>query len=174
MPELYINDAEAIEKNSRDYLSRSHLLNSDALALVQQLDSSARDPASVVHRAFYPWMNESGQNYYQRFMRPATSDLRPRYGCLFTIEFDDSAATIAFYDHLEAHNGPHLGAPVTLAFAYTMCSYKNKLDWAMQYGLKPTQIRISAGLEDAKQFIDTFSVAVEAANEVKKGSREDT
>jgi cystathionine gamma-synthase len=100
-------------------------------------------------------------------MRPATVDFTPGYGCLFSIEFEDQPTTIAFYDHLNVHKGPHLGAPFTLAFAYTTCGYANKLDWAAEYGLKPTQIRVSAGLEDIRTLLEEFRIAIEAADKVK-------
>lgn len=167
VPELYTEDAKAIERNSRDYLARSHQLNHNALSLVTHLESMAHNLDSAIHRIFYPSINESGQ-YYRRFMRPATEEFTPGYGCLFSIEFEDLPTTIAFYNSLEVHKGPHLGAPFTLVFAYTMCAYKNRLDWAAQHGLKATQIRISAGLEDTQHLIETFSNAIEAANQVKR------
>jgi cystathionine gamma-synthase len=99
-------------------------------------------------------------------MRPATEHFKPGFGCLFAVEFEDLAATKAFYDNLNVHKGPHLGAPFTLAFAYTMCAYKSKLDWASRYGLRPTQLRISAGLEDTATLLQDFKVAVAAASRV--------
>jgi cystathionine beta-lyase/cystathionine gamma-synthase len=48
----------------------------------------------------------------------------------------------------------------SLAFAYTMCAYANKLNWAAEYGLKPTQIRISAGLENISTLFEEFRIAV--------------
>ncbi|RCI16942.1 hypothetical protein L249_1758 [Ophiocordyceps polyrhachis-furcata BCC 54312] len=165
--ELYVDDAKAIERNSRDYLSRCGRLNDNALALVQHLNSYSKDPASSVRHVFYPSVNDSRQ-YYERFMRPATTDFSPGYGCLFSVELADVASAKAFYDNLAVHKGPHLGAPFTLAFAYTVCGYMTRLDWAAGYGLKPTQIRVSAGLEDTETLIELFSVAVEAANRARE------
>jgi cystathionine gamma-synthase len=166
VPELYIDDAETIERNSRDYLSRTTKLNHNASSLVQYLESCAKDPNSAIRQVHHPSVNPSG-SYYKQFMRPATPDFTPGYGCLFSIEFEDLSTTAAFYDNLNVHDGPHLGAPFTLAFAYVMCAYKNRLDWAAKYGLKPTQIRISAGLEDTEMLLEEFRIAVEAANKVK-------
>ncbi|RYP61576.1 hypothetical protein DL769_007641 [Monosporascus sp. CRB-8-3] len=166
VPELYMDDAEALERNSRDYLSRTAKLNHNASSLVQYLQSCAEDPSCAVRQVHYPSVDPSGERF-KRFMRPATADFTPGYGCLFTVELDDLPTTAAFYDNLNVHNSVHLGAPFTLAFAYTMCTYKNKLDWAARYGLKPTQIRISAGLEDTDQLLVDFRIAVEAANRVK-------
>ena len=167
VPELYIDDAEAIERNSRDYLSRTAKLNTNASTLVQYLRSCAEDPESAVHSVHYPSVNPSGI-YYKRFMRPATAEFTSGYGCLFSVELDDMAATQAFYDNLNVHKGVHLGAPFTLAFAYTMCTYKKRLSWAAKYGLRPTQIRIAAGLEDTETLLEDFKIAVEAANKCKR------
>jgi len=166
VPELYVADAEAIERNSRDYLPRTVKLNDNASSLVQYLQTCAADPRSAVRKVYYPSINASGEHYKQ-FMRQTTVDFTPGYGCLFNVELEDLPTTIAFYDNLNVHKGPHLGAPFTLAFSYTMCAYATKLDWAAEYGLRPTQIRLSAGLEDTSILIEDFKIAVEAANRAK-------
>ncbi|KJZ73443.1 hypothetical protein HIM_07237 [Hirsutella minnesotensis 3608] len=170
IPELFVDDAKAIEVNSRDYLTRSAKLNSNAAAIMQYLTRCADDPASAVRCVYYPSVNPSG-HHYKRFMRPVTPEFVPGYGCLMSIEFESMAATKAFYDALNVHKGPHLGAPFTLAFAYVVCAYKNRLDWAAQFGLKPTQIRISAGLEDTGTLVEDFRLAVEAANRAHQAQR---
>lgn len=166
VPELYVDDAEVVEKNSRNYLSRTAQLNHNASSLVQYLLSCAEDPDSAVKAVYYPSVNRSVASY-RKFMRPAAPDFSPGYGCLLCVELEDLPTTAAFYDNLNVHKGPHLGASVTLAFAFTMCAYKDRLEWAEQYGLKPTQIRISAGLEDTEMLVQDFRVAVEAANKIK-------
>lgn len=167
VPELYLGDVEALEKNSRDYLDRTVTLNRNAALLVEYLATRAQDEESAVRQIHYPSINASGK-YYREFMRPPRADFTPGYGCLFSVELDRMETTRAFYDNLQVHKGPHLGAPFTLAFAYTMCAYKNKQEWAAGYGLKPTQIRISAGLEEAHVLQDIFEHAVKHANAVKR------
>ena len=103
IPELYVADAEALEKNSRDYLPRTIKLNNNAFALLQY----------AITKVYYPSRNPSSHNYKQ-FMRPPTQDFTPGYGCLFTLELADLQSTIVFYDTLNVHKGPHLGAPWTL------------------------------------------------------------
>ncbi|EHK20580.1 uncharacterized protein TRIVIDRAFT_154512 [Trichoderma virens Gv29-8] len=171
VPELYVEDAVAIERNSRDYLSRTARLNANASALAEYLQSCAEDPNSPVRQVHYPSVNSSGV-YYKRFMRPATDDFAPGYGCLFSVELDNMPTTMAFYDNLNVHKSVHLGAPSTLAFAYTMCTYKKDLPWAAKYGLKPTQIRVSAGLEDTEVLLQDFKIAVEAATKCKNKASE--
>lgn len=168
IPELYSADAETIELNSRDYLTRTTTLNNNAAALVSYLHTCAQDPRSAVKRVHYPdpTINSSGK-HYREFMRPPTDDFTPGYGCLFNVELEDIPTTIAFYDNLNVHFGPHLGAPFTLCFAYSMGAYGNRLDWAARYDLRPTQIRVSAGLEDIDNLLEDFRIAVEAADKVK-------
>ncbi|KAL1869126.1 hypothetical protein Daus18300_005662 [Diaporthe australafricana] len=166
VPELYVADAETIERNSRDYLARTTRLNHNASALVRYLQSCVENPQSSVLQVHYPSINPS-RHLYERFKRPVTEDFTPGYGCLFSVEFESLAQTRAFYDNLNVHKSVHLGAPVTLAFAYTMCTYKKKLDWAAKYGMRPTQIRITAGLEDTETLLEDFSIAVKAADNIK-------
>ncbi|KAF4461202.1 Cystathionine gamma-synthase converts cysteine into cystathionine [Fusarium albosuccineum] len=172
VPELYIDDAKAIEKNSRDYLTRTTKLNGNASAIVEYLHSCAQDPSSAVRQVHYPSINPSGE-HYKRYMRTPTDDFTPGYGCLFNVDLDDLATTRAFYDNLNVHKSVHLGAPFTLAFAYTICTYKKKLDWAAEYNMRPTQIRISAGLEDTALLLEDFRIAVEAANKTKTSQGQD-
>ncbi|PTB39390.1 hypothetical protein M441DRAFT_81384 [Trichoderma asperellum CBS 433.97] len=171
VPEVHTDDAETIERNSRDYLARSAKLNSNASAVVEYLHSRAQDPNSSVSRVYYPSVNPSADNY-RRFMRPEMPDFAPGYGCVFSVELNDLETARVFYDNLNVHKSVHLGAPFTLAFAYTLCAYQKRLDWAAQFGLKPTQIRISVGLEDTGTLVEDFRVAVEAADKAKNTASE--
>ncbi|PVH75697.1 PLP-dependent transferase [Cadophora sp. DSE1049] len=165
VPELYVDDVVAIEKNSRDYLSRTTKLSHNAWTLAEYLHSRSKEPGSSIVAVYYPTINPSIANYKQ-FMRPATDDFTPGYGCLFSVEFKDILTAVAFFDALNVHKGAHLGAPFTLAFPFTLGVYYRKLDWVAQYGLKPTQIRVSVGLEDTETLVEEFRVAVEAADAV--------
>lgn len=167
VPEMYVDDARTFEGNSRDYFARSTKLNDNASAVVQFLQSRAQDPDSAVKQVYYPSINTSGDNY-RRFMRPLSSEFTPGYGCVFSVEMEDLNGAKAFYDNLNVHKSVHLGAPLTLAFAYTMCAYYKRLDWVAQFGLKPTQIRISVGLEDTRTLVEDFRIAVAAADWAKK------
>ncbi|KAH6661957.1 pyridoxal phosphate-dependent transferase [Plectosphaerella plurivora] len=163
IPELYVADAQAIEKNSRDYLQRSTQLNANAAAIVHYLQSCADDPKCSVRKVHYPSVNAS-RKHYEAVMRPATAEFSPGYGCLLSVELADIPTTHVFYENLNVHKSVHLGAPFTLAFAYTMCPYAKNLSWTAGYGMLPTQIRISAGLEDTETLLEDFRIAVEAAD----------
>lgn len=170
IPELYVEEAKTILQNNLDYLERTTKLNHNARSLVDYLQECADDPSTAVARVHHPLVNSSGK-HYTRFLRRDTTEFNPGYGCLFSVELEDLPTTIAFYNNLNVHNSVHLGAPFTLAFAYTMCTYGKKLDWAAQYGLKPTQIRITVGLEDTEVLLEDFRRAVAAANRAKTLSR---
>lgn len=159
-------DAEVLEPNSKDYLSRSSVLNSNAERLVAYLQSYATNPNSTLTRIFYPTVN-SDAGEYQAFMRPKTADFTPGYGCLFTLEFESVEAAIAFYDNLSVYNGPHLGAHLTLAMAYVKGLYSKQLDWASKYGLKEAQIRISVGLEEFELLREAFESAMQTADAIQ-------
>ncbi|KAK5400785.1 hypothetical protein LTR06_011245 [Exophiala xenobiotica] len=160
--DFFVGDAEALEENSRDYLQRSAILNNNAEQLIRYLQGETGDPTSPVKQVYYPSISESVANY-RAFMRPETADLTPGYGCLFSVELDSIEAAIAFYDNLNVHQGPHLGAHLTLAIGYCMGVYGNELEWAAKYGLGPTQIRVSVGLEATASLLQVFTEVVKAA-----------
>jgi len=100
-------------------------------------------------------------------MRKPTADFKPGHGCLFSVEFDTVEATQTFYDNLNVHQGPHLGAHLTLALPYVKGLYGKQLDWAANYALDEKQIRISVGLEDTETLVEEFRIAVRAADALK-------
>lgn len=164
--ELYTADAAALLLNSEDYLARSKILNDNAARLVSYLHSLASDPTSSISKVYYPTVSATRSNF-DAFKRTETPDFTPGYGCLFSVEFDSVEATIAFYENLHVHQGPHLGAHRTLALPYVKLLYNDSLDEVKAYGLKETQLRISTGLEDAETLLETFKVATRAANATK-------
>ncbi|OAP65285.1 hypothetical protein AYL99_01257 [Fonsecaea erecta] len=163
--DLYIRDAETLAHNSLDYLERSVVLNRNAEKLVDYLQSKAQDPTSSVKRVFYPTVNlDTLPNYTPWMRRPTPEFPHPGYGCLLSVEFRDIEATIAFYDNLHVHKGPHLGAHLTLALPYSLGVYGNEAEWASGYGVRQEQVRISVGLEDTEELVERLRWAVEAAD----------
>jgi cystathionine gamma-synthase len=165
--DMYKADAEVLEKNSRDYMQRSVKLNNNSARIAEYFQSQVSNPQSSISKAHYPSVSSSKSNY-EVWMRKETPDFTPGYGCLLSVEFDTLESTIAFYDNLNVHLGPHLGAHLTLAMPYTKLMYgKDELEWAGKYGLKETQVRIAPGLEDTESLLEDFKIAVKAADEVK-------
>lgn len=164
--DMYNADAEVLENNSRSYMERSATLNNNSARLVEFLQSQLSNPNSSVCQVHYFSISSSKANYEIR-MRKKTAEFTPGYGCLFSVEFDSVQSTIAFYDNLNVHHGPHLGAHLTLAIPYVKGLYGKELDWAGKFGLRETQVRIAPGLEDIEVLLEDFKIAVMAADDVK-------
>lgn len=174
--DLFAGDAEVLLHNSNDYLSRSAILNANAACLGDFLAPLASDPNSGVKAVYYPTTSPSSTlRNYKAYLRPPTSDFpSPGYGCLFSLDFESEVDTVAFYDNLNVHHGPHLGAHLTLALPYVKGIYgrANQLNWAAQYGLRETMIWVSVGLEDGEELLETFKVAVRAMDSKRRAERE--
>lgn len=174
--DVYPADIEQLEENSRDYLERSKVLNSNAQFLVEWLDTQAKDPDSSVKVVMYPSVHSQLSNYLAR-KRPDTEDFKTGFGCLFSVEFNTIPETIAFYDTLSKyiHIGPHLGAHRTLVLCYNKAIYgfAGQLEQVAEYGLNPTAIRVSVGFQDdPEELLQIFKKGVEAADAVKATSEE--
>jgi cystathionine gamma-synthase len=169
--ELYIADADALLKNCADYLPRSRLLNRNAAAMASHLHVHALDPASPVARVHYPSLRPDVVNYKALMCRPTEDFPEPGYGCLLSLDFEDLDTTIAFYDTLKFYAAPHLGAHRTLTMCFNALAYGKKKEEAAYYrtlGLLEEAVRISAGLEDVQDLIDTLDEALAVATEVKR------
>jgi len=153
-------------------MARSATLNGNAEALVSFLQPLTSDPNSSVKKVHYPSTNPSLVNYTP-YMRQPTTDFTPGYGCLMSIEFETVDATIAFCENLNVHQGPHLGAHLTLAIPYVKALYGLKLSDVEPFGLTETQIRVSVGLEETEELVQTFKDAVIKADEAMKGLKKD-
>lgn len=168
-PTYYVRDAETLEKNSRDYLPRSTKINANTAALVAHLQKCAADPTSAITKVHYPTTLPSLPNY-DAYKRPATAEYTPGYGCLFSAEFESIATMKAFYEVIGEyeHIGPHLGAHLTLVLTYVKALYAKQLDWAKEFGLEETQMRVSVGLEDSEEILAVWKLALAAADKAKK------
>lgn len=170
--DFYNLDAEQLEWNSRDYMSRSVTLNANAAALAAYFQPLALDPSSSVKKVYYPSTNTSISNYTP-YMRQPTPEFTPGYGCLMSVEFENMDATIAFIENLNVHLGPHLGAHLTLALPYVKALYGLALEDVEKEGLRETQIRVAVGLEDTEELVETFRDAVVKADETWKTKSEE-
>ncbi|KAK2611388.1 hypothetical protein N8I77_004728 [Diaporthe amygdali] len=166
--EFFAADAEVLLKNSSDYLSRSTILNRNAAAVANYFAAQAAKPASSVRRVLYPTTSETRGNY-EAFMRKFTPDFTPGYGCLLSVEFEDLITAQAFYDNVQLHCGPHIGAHLTLALPFNAIMNGRTLEEAKHhasYGARPEQIRFSIGLEDEEEILVAVEDALRKAEEV--------
>jgi cystathionine gamma-synthase len=164
--DLYPADALTLLNNSADYLERSAVLNSNAARLVEFLQSLTSDPKNSVTNVLYPTVAATRANY-DAVKRADTADFTSGYGCLFSVDFGTLEETIAFYENLHFHQGPHLGAHRTLALAYVKLAYNDKMPEGEAWGMRDTQIRISVGLEDFDTLLATFKHALTFSDGVK-------
>ncbi|KAM0455384.1 hypothetical protein ACHAPV_000685 [Trichoderma viride] len=169
--ELFAGDAEVILANSHDFLQRTRRLNRNAEAMATFLHNTIGRDDSPVVRVQYPSLLADKSNY-DRFLRRSTVELpNPGYGCLLNIEFESVATARAFYDRCGFYSSPHLGGHVTIMLAYNMMMFGKKPEEKEEfraYNALEESIRISAGLEDVEDLIDTLKDALDAAIEVKR------
>lgn len=172
--QLFAPDAEVLLSNSQDFFEGTMRLNANAQTIAEFLHKSISKPDSPVVNVQYPSLLPSKPNY-DAFMRRSTPELpNPGYGCLLTVEFDSVETAKAFYDRCGFYPSPHLGGQVTIMFAYNMFMFgKDKEEAAAlrPCGIKEESVRISAGLEDKQDLLDTLQDALDAAIEVKKGAK---
>ncbi|KAF4975888.1 hypothetical protein FZEAL_7361 [Fusarium zealandicum] len=170
--ELFASDAEVLLANSHDFLHRTSIINRNALAMANFLCKATSIPYSPVINVQYPGLLPTKTNY-DAVMRRGTPDLpEPGYGCLMTVEFSDIQSAIAFYHRCGFYPSPHLGGHVTIMIAYNMLVFGKKPEeqaYMRGLGVKEESVRISAGLEDEGDLIDTLRDALEAAIEAKRG-----
>ncbi|KAL1865526.1 putative secondary metabolism biosynthetic enzyme [Diaporthe australafricana] len=172
--EFFAADAEALLKNSNNYLSRSATLNRNAAALADYLATKAADPASPVSQVLYPTRSDTRDNY-EAFMRNKTPDFTPGYGCLLSVEFEDLGAARAFYDSIQLHCGPHLGAHFTLAVPFNAIvngRTPEEAKYHANYGARPEQIRISVGLEDQEEILSAVEEALGKIEETRMSAED--
>lgn len=167
--EVYDGDIAQLELNSRSFLARVTEINTSASSLVDHLYAQSKAPNSTITAVYYPTVCWSTENYRAQ-MRHPTPEFTPGYGGLFTLEFDTVAASEAFFDALNVHKGPSLGAQVTLAQPYVQTVFRNEKPWAAKYGLRETIVRISVGLEPQDELLKAFQVAVHEADKTKLSS----
>ncbi|KAK7038203.1 putative cystathionine gamma-synthase protein [Favolaschia claudopus] len=164
--EYFAGDAEQLLANSADYLARSTILNRNAKALADYLQTRIRTESAIT-KVLYPSVSDTAPNY-EAFMRPPTESFVPGYGCLLSIDFASFDAARAFYDGLDVHKGPHLGAPLTLAMNFNdwVLGKDEEAFWYhMGYGMRREQVRIAVGLEEVGELVGVVEAALRAADE---------
>lgn len=146
----WAEDALYLERNSRDFETRSHKLNENAAAVVDLLTS---DP--LISQVYYPSLAES-KKYYDEIKTPGGG-----YGGLISFLFHDSSDAITFFNAVNLHKGPSLGTNFTLACPYTILAHYQELDEVESWGVDRNLIRISVGLEEKAELLDILQSSLE-------------
>ena len=164
-------DAVFMERNSRDFITRIHRVDTNAEAVCETLMSSPRGTLPplklglyLVKRVFYPKYNPSRPNY------DAFRTAEGGYGGLLSVVFHDDAHAVIFYDAIETAKGPSLGTNFTLTSPYTILAHYTELEWAAQFGVEKGLVRISVGLEELGKLVEIFQHALEAIEKSVQGS----
>ncbi|KAI9904854.1 hypothetical protein N3K66_001383 [Trichothecium roseum] len=172
--ELFAPDADVLLRNSASFLQRQAVLDTNASLLAAHLFAAGvSDPSSPVTLVQHPSVppSSSSKPAYDAHLRLPTPDHpSPGHGCLLTVEFEDVDSAKVFHDACGFYPSPHLGAHVTVQFAYNMATYGKRpgdREPMRRCGVREESVRVSVGLEDARDIIDTVDVALEAARKFK-------
>ncbi|KAI0517684.1 pyridoxal phosphate-dependent transferase [Xylaria bambusicola] len=150
----WAEDVVFMERNSRNFVTRIDRVNANAEAICAVLEAHP-----LVSKVYYPKCNESRPNY------EACRLPKGGYGGLLSCTLKTQAHAVAFHDALETAKGPSLGTNFTLTSPYVILAHYHELDWAAGYGVDPSLIRISVGLES--NLGELFAKALKAAEAVQ-------
>ncbi|EXJ73282.1 cystathionine gamma-synthase [Cladophialophora psammophila CBS 110553] len=152
----WAEDAVFMERNSRDFISRSERMNTNAEAITTILQN-----CPFVKQVYYPKCSPSRANY------EACRTPNGGYGGLLSVTFRYPQQAVAFFDALEVQKGPSLGTNFTLACPYTILAHYTELDWTAQWGVEADLVRLSVGLEEPAELTGKIERALKAAGDVK-------
>jgi cystathionine gamma-synthase len=158
----YDEDAIFMERNSRNFAQRAAQIDANAEHVCDFLHAAQQQqPPSPITEVYYPkW--QTAKHYAARRL-PGGG-----FGGLFSLAFASQAAAEAFFDALACDKGPSLGTNFTLACPYTILAHYTELDWAAQYGVPGSLVRISVGLEDTTWLHRVFADALKAAEDAHR------
>jgi cystathionine gamma-synthase len=159
----YEEDAIFMERNSRNFSQRAAQIDANAELVCDFLHAASQqtEPPSPITEVFYPkWQTA---NHYAARRLPGGG-----FGGLFSLTFASQGAAVAFYDALACAKGPSLGTNFTLACPYTILAHYTELDWAEQYGVSRSLVRVCVGLEDADWLRRVFANALKAAEDAHR------
>ena len=147
----FAEDAIFMERNSRDFRRRIHIIDANTLAVCERLRAH---PA--VKQVYYPAYTTA--EHFARCRVPGGG-----FGGLFSATFHKKEASRAFFDALPFHKGPSLGTNFTLACPYTILGHYAELEWAAGYGVEEGLVRVSVGMENRAVLLRGFEKALAAA-----------
>ncbi|KAG0640634.1 pyridoxal phosphate-dependent transferase [Tuber brumale] len=147
----WCEDALFLERNSRDFVSRIERINRNAEAVADLFKSHPR-----IKQVYYPKYSPT-KPFYDNCRCPGGG-----YGGLLSVTFYTPQDAIESFDALEICKGPSLGTNFTLASPYTLLAHYGELDWAARYGVEDNLVRVSVGLEETEELLETFRRALEA------------
>lgn len=152
----WAEDAVFMERNSRDFISRSERINQNTEAVATTLQH-----CPFVKQVYYPKCSPSRPNY------DACRTPNGGYGGLLSVTFQHPEQAVAFFDALAVQKGPSLGTNFTLACPYTVLAHYAEMEWASQWDVEPDLVRLSVGLEEPAELASKVDRALKAAESIK-------
>ena len=148
---LWSEDADALETNSRDFANRMAKINATTETLCDYLHSHPQ-----VEKLYYPKF--ATQDNYNSFKKSTGG-----YSGVFSIVLKKRATNTAkFFDSLKISKGPSLGTTFSLACPYTILAHYHEMDFVELCGVSRHLIRISVGLEEPEILLSRFEHALVA------------
>lgn len=151
----WAEDAVFMERNSRDFISRSHRINHNTSTVTAVLEKSP-----LVKHVYYPRTSPTRANY------DACRHPQGGYGGLFSVTFNHPEQAVTFFDRLEVQKGPSLGTNFTLACPYTILAHYLELDFTSRWGVEPDLVRVSVGLEETSELVSVVEAALAEAAKI--------
>lgn len=148
-------DAIQLEINSRDFVSRCQLANTNTEAVLSLFKA-----CPIISKVFHPSVDKS-KVYFDSVKTKHGS-----YGMLISIVFEKEEQSAAFYDALDLHKGPSLGTNFTLVIPFVLLAHYKELDDVKQWGVDRNLIRLSIGLENKELLLKSFQKALDCAMRV--------
>ncbi|CCH44410.1 putative cystathionine gamma-synthase [Wickerhamomyces ciferrii] len=149
---FWAEDAIYLERNSRDFQSRSSKVNKTTEAVVNLFQNS-----SLIKEIFYPKLVPS-KKYYDELKTPHGG-----YGGLISLVFHNPNAARVFFNEVNLSKGPSLGTNFTLACPYAILAHYQELDEVEKWGVDRNIVRISIGLEDQSELLEILQHALNLA-----------
>lgn len=155
---LWCEDVIYLERNSRDFVSRTLKVNSNTELLLEEVLKP--HVGTLFKKIYYPSLTSAeSKRHYDAVRCP-----KGGYGGLFSLTFYSEERARAFFDALELCKGPSLGTNFTLACPYAILAHYAELDEVAKYGVVRALVRVSVGLEDPDALRGVFGHAIAAAS----------
>ncbi|SCV01639.1 LAME_0G17546g1_1 [Lachancea meyersii CBS 8951] len=164
---LWCEDVIYLERNSRDFVSRTLTVNSNTKQLLD--DVLIPQEGKLFKKIFYPSLTSDDTTKNYDTVRCAKGG----YGGLFSLTFFSETQAQVFFDSLQLCKGPSLGTNFTLACPYAVLAHYGELEEVAKYGVERNLVRVSVGLESPQALKETFRFAVaEAEKRATTSSKE--
>lgn len=182
----FSEDAIYMERNSRDFQRRIHVIDKNTEIICDFLRSrsvaggySPKDDQRgvAIKEVYYPkYITRENYTLCRTSSPPlnSTSATNNGFGGLFSLTFTSLLASSTFFDALPCYKGPSLGTNFTLVCPFTILAHYGELEWAEKWGVERGLVRVSVGLdlEEGGALMAGFIRALEVAEDVV-GRREE-